>query len=974
MRKILIILILSFGLQHFSAAQSAIVKDFTPVCDSLSILIKERTTVEGKLKLKAVMKRGNSLDFYFTESLSDYPWHKGDPEWFRKSLKSLFPDKYMKYRLGNIYGKKIAIDRFVTPMLSFDGTASDTKHKTKAPGHSGFVTELDGMDFSKGLEGRNIALWHSHGRYYNMTSQRWEWQRPCLFQTCEDMFTQSFVIPFLVPMLENAGAYVMLPRERDYRKEEVIADNDPTCGIRGSASYAETGKWSDGGQGFADTSAFYAGTQNPFTMGTARIASTVKSDSPTATARWTPEIPARGEYAVYVSYKSLHNSCSAARYKVIHMGGVTEFHVNQKMGGGTWVYLGTFTFDEGNAGYVELDNSTPQGNIQQVAEVITADAVKFGGGMGCIERNGETSGLPRFAEGARYWLQWAGTDSTIFSQNEGKNDYKDDFMSRGDWVEWISRGSRMNPKAEGGLGIPVDLALGFHSDAGVTPNDSLVGTLAIYTLNSDGKETLPGGESRMTNREYADLVQSQIVHDLRAQFDTSWSRRQIWDRGYRESRTPSCPSMLLELLSHQNFADMKYGLDPKFRFAVSRAVYKGMLKYLSNRYGCPYAVQPLPVNSMGVRFGTEGKAVISWRATEDTLEPTAAPEGYILHTRVDDGSFDSGKIIENISRSGDFFTTEVDIVPGRIFSYRIVAYNAGGKSFESETVSIGMPEDKKNASRKILVVNHFTRTGTPAVVDTPEYAGFDNMTDSGVPYIRDLAFIGSQYERRRGMEYISNEMPGFGGCYTDFAAQPVAGNTFDYIMVHGKAFMQAGYPFYSCSSRTFASEDTFSSDAWAGDIICGKEIEVFPEPIRNAMTGFTSEGRHMLVSGACIGMADKNFAQKILGYKTVSLHPCGRPEIRTAINMKILMKPGRTFTFRNRPDPEIYSVENPSGIAPSAASGSTIFRYSDSGTGAGICHDGKGYRTVCLGFPIEVLETHEQIQYIISTTLDFFER
>ena len=68
------------------------------------------------------------------------------------------------------------------------------------------------------------------------------------------------------------------------------------------------------------------------------------------------------------------------------------------------------------------------------------------------------------------------------------------------------------------------------------------------------------------------------------------------------------------------------------------------------------------------------------------------------------------------------------------------------------------------------------------------------------------------------------------------------------------------------------------------------------------------------------------------------------------------------------------SILVPSGIAPSAASGSTIFRYSDSGTGAGICHDGKGYRTVCLGFPIEILETDEQRQYIISTTLDFFER
>jgi len=37
--------------------------------------------------------------------------------------------------------------------------------------------------------------------------------------------------------------------------------------------------------------------------------------------------------------------------------------------------------------------------------------------------------------------------------------------------------------------------------------------------------------------------------------------------------------MLLELLSHQNLADMKYGIDPRFKFLVSRAIYKGMLRY-----------------------------------------------------------------------------------------------------------------------------------------------------------------------------------------------------------------------------------------------------------------------------------------------------------------------------------------------------------------------------------------------------------
>ena len=69
----------------------------------------------------------------------------------------------------------------------------------------------------------------------------------------------------------------------------------------------------------------------------------------------------------------------------------------------------------------------------------------------------------------------------------------------------------------------------------------------------------------------------------------------MWDQRYFEAWTPRVPAMLLELLSHENFADMRYGHDPRFQFAVSRAIYKGILKYLSDAYGYRYVVQPLPV-------------------------------------------------------------------------------------------------------------------------------------------------------------------------------------------------------------------------------------------------------------------------------------------------------------------------------------------------------------------------------------------
>ena len=78
----------------------------------------------------------------------------------------------------------------------------------------------------KGLEGNHIALWQSHGRYYRTEKNDWYWQRPRLFCTTEDLFSQTFVVPFIIPMLQNAGAVVFTPRERDYQTHEVIVDND----------------------------------------------------------------------------------------------------------------------------------------------------------------------------------------------------------------------------------------------------------------------------------------------------------------------------------------------------------------------------------------------------------------------------------------------------------------------------------------------------------------------------------------------------------------------------------------------------------------------------------------------------------------------------------------------------------------------------------------------------------------------------
>ena len=50
-------------------------------------------------------------------------------------------------------------------------------------------------------------------------------------------------------------------------------------------------------------------------------------------------------------------------------------------------------------------------------------------------------------------------------------------------MNYLSGGSAVNP-TEKGLNIPVNMAFAFHSDAGTTLNDSIIGTLGIYYTNA----------------------------------------------------------------------------------------------------------------------------------------------------------------------------------------------------------------------------------------------------------------------------------------------------------------------------------------------------------------------------------------------------------------------------------------------------------------------------------------------------------
>ena len=817
-------------------------------------------------------------------------------------------------------------------------------------------------EISRGLQNRHIALWQSHGQYFKNENGEWSWQRPRLFCTTEDLFTQSFILPYVIPMLENAGANVFTPRERDTQKNEVIVDNDTKDGSIYLEMKSRKARWETvGGKGFASKKRIYKDGENPFLDGTARYARTEKKKNK-AFAEWIPTIPQTGNYAVYVSYQTLPNSVSDAKYIVFHKGGVTEFSVNQQIGGGTWVYLGTFEFDKGNNDYgmVVLSNESKENGV------VCADAVRFGGGMGNISRGGTVSGLPRYLEGARYSAQWAGMPYEIYGGRKGENDYADDINARSNTLNYLSGGSVFNPK-EKGLGVPLEMTLALHSDAGYSKTDEIIGSLGIYTTDFNNG-LLNTGMDRYASRDLADILLTQLQRDIRTTYNIPWTRRSMWNRNYSETRLPSVPSTIVELLSHQNFADMQLGHDPNFKFTVGRAIYKGVLRFVSSQHGKDYVVQPLPVSNFALQFGKKKNTLeLSWQGENDPLEPTATPREYVVYTRIGYGGFDNGVLVNHPS-----YTLKIE--PGLVYSFKVTAVNRGGESFPSEILSAYKAKDEKG---KILIINGFDRLSGPAIINTPTSAGFDLEEDPGVPYLYNISLSGAQigFDRKQAGKEGKGSL---GHSGNELEGMKIIGNTFDYPFIHGKAIQAAGhYSFVSCSDEAVENGRVQLEEYPIVDYILGLEKEdpvnrayykTFSSPMQRIITAYCQSGGNILVSGSYPGsdmntsQGNREFTQKVLKYGYQS-------SLRNSLSGQINGL-GRTISIPRLPNENRYAVTAPDCIVPVAPAFS-VFTYSPDNQSAGIAYKGN-YRTFVMGFPFESIESDKDRAMVMAAILNFF--
>lgn len=821
---ILVVLFLGHIPAGYAAGSSSAAKGgigMRELADSLNQYTRFSTLWAPAVRVKQLRINGNTITVRTNTTLSGVAFTPAQLQEIRKNV-SLWVLGHKKgkvsiysgdYELGSLLTDRVHPRKVHYPSSSCDDyTYSTTEGKTilrpvqNAKKEDAYLWE----EYAEGLSGKIIALWPSHGTYYNADKDSWIWQRATMWTTVEDLYTIEYA-RLVAQMLENAGAIVLQPRVR-----------------------------TDG-------------------------------------------------------------------YNLRRI-------------------------DNGKGGFVWR---------------LVKDSIGYEIGR---------SGMPRWTEAAKYWLQEAGYPDTIWNMYDGTNDYKADLQCRGLWVNYLSGGSDNNPKQQG-LGIPVDVCIALHTDGLSEQNDStIIGTLAIYTDHDDERnKVFPNGITRQINRDLADYVQTQVVEDIRQTIAPEWTRRQLNNANYCESRYPLVPSVLLEILSHKNMADMRYGLDPQFRHIAARAIYKGLLRYLHSQDGNKTVVQPLPVRNCALRFahtantiGAETEDIIfSWEKTIDPIEPTATPTHYLVYTRKDKGEW----TVKETSRTRLSFAAQ----RGVAYDMYVVAVNNGGVSMPSETLSMYLSQDTQAPLG--LIINHFNQTYGPQWFADSTYAGIVPDTYP-VENHMTMAYIGQQHNYTRSEDWKDDDNCGWGMCYRDRQGFVTIGNTFDYQTMHGEVLHRLGCSYLSANATALQQIDTTYDFI---DIICGKEratdtTDVLSSVLQPSLQQYLQHGGKLLISGSYMGSGmqrngAKQFAETCLHYQYHAPRATRSGIIHTCLPdsgiYRIAMQPNSLQLF----------AEAPEGLRPYGNGAVRIATYADMRVGAGVAWRDplSDARTLVWGFPLEAL-------------------
>ncbi|MES2705698.1 MAG: hypothetical protein V4726_03755 [Verrucomicrobiota bacterium] len=788
------------------------------------------------------------------------------------------------------------IDESLEPPLSFSGDwAEPGPPPPPLPGagpvpEPGFGSVATAARQPRGvLSGRVVYMNGGHGWIWD--PDYWRTQRGITQEMNEDYGNLDQVNLFAAYCF-NAGATVVSFRPLGQQTREVVLDND-------DPEVTFTGSWAN------STATVFFGSAGDVPYRYAALAA-----AETARATYTPNIPEAGFYPVYTWVR--HGSDRGDQlYRIRHTGGESQVRVPHHMAGNGWVYLGEYYFNAGSssaAGSVGISNQrgTAAGTY------VFADAIRFGNGMGSVNRGSGLSTYPREHESSRYWVQAGlgqGQSSTLY--NGGGDDESDS------WGTPSKMSAEMNREEGGTANGRVHIS--FHSNAGGGR-----GVLGLIT-----------GDPTPNQAALAQLCGAEVNADLVAlgspPLEVPWNNRSnvTHTGGYSEIDGSlfnyEMAATIIEVAFHDSVEDSKLMRDPKARTAVARAAMHAAVKYFAQYDSLTAAYPPEPPTDARAQGGADGSVMLRWARPVST-GGAGAPTGYVIYRSADGLGFGHPEVVGNVT--GHILT---GLPAGTDTYFRIAAFNAAGESFPSETAGCRPPLSVTQP--RALIVNAFDRNDRTL---NPR----QNITRLGYAPPGDTGTIERVLPRRS--------------------------NSFSYVVPHGKAVAAAGWAFDSCQNEaagvTVALAD-YAVVIWA----CGQEStadETFSAAEQARLAEFRQAGGALFVSGSEIGYdlgraggpaaADRAF---LAGQLKVSL-TADDSGSHTAVPVSGSAFSGRTSAVFDDGSRGIYPVRSPDVLAPAGSGARAALRYSGVAAGAAAVQDdgaAGGGRSMVFGFPFETI-------------------
>jgi hypothetical protein len=738
------------------------------------------------------------------------------------------------------------------------------------------------------------------GHGYENQDGTWNFQRSEVAGTemIEDLGTVD-QMTFLADYLFRSGATIAALRPIGHQVNEVVLDNDSPGvtfvgpGWTNSTSTVFYGSAGDTPYKYVDTSA-----------------------TETAYARYRPTIPQAGFYPVYAWTRPGSDRATDQLYRINHTGGITEVTINHRRVGNGPIYLGTYYFDAGTNGYVDISNRSAN-----AGSVVIADMIRFGNGIG-------ESGLPREDEAGLYWIE--AHAAPPYAQGIDPSEYGTSVVTAGPkYAEFMNREQD---------GVLADRAfLSYHSNAAGT---TARGVLALHNTSHGG--TTPNQVL------YAQTLADEINFDLvaqNAQWDPDWAHRsnrlyENPDFNYGEINNAyinnEFDATIVEVAFHDNTLDTQLMREANVRDAVARATYQGMIKYFRAIDGNTTLATELPPPVTGVRAVTNaaGSVTISWVPPVANAEAGGSPSGYRVYASTNGYGFDGGTAVAG---GGMTSVTLTGYDPNVAYYFKVVAVNAGGESAGSEVVAV-LPS---GGTKQVLIVN-----------------GFDRLDRSQNPReVRPQADANGLVDRVRPRESNSR----------DYTAQVMA------------AIQTAapGTHVNSTSNEAVASGAVNLTDYAVVVWISGEESTVndtFDATEQTKVTQFLAAGGNLFVTGAEIGWdLDQQNNGRTFYENTLKANYVADSAGTYSVNgIAGGIFAGLSFSFDN--GALFYNTEFADVINPQAGAQAAL-TYANGAGNAGIVSRGTGTNgsIVMFCFPFETITTAANRAAVMDRVLDFFE-